>query len=97
MFDSVLVDLKLLDSDNAAKASADVTFDTAFGELTLSRLRVIDQEGKEVWVAFPDIRYQDRETNEYRSIKVILPSMRLRKAISNAVIDKYAEAIASAG
>lgn len=55
----LLVELRLLETDNAVKASVEVTLQTEHGELTLARLKVIHQDGKNPWVAFPDIRYKD--------------------------------------
>lgn len=91
MNEPILVELRLLEGDSAAKASADITLQTELGELTIARLRVIHQEGKEPWVAFPDIRYRDSTTGEYKNLKVVLPGACLKKAISRTVLEKYAE------
>ena len=91
MSQSMLVELKMIEGETAVSASADVTFQTEFGELTLSRLKVIHQDGKEPWVALPDIRYKDTQSGEFKNLKVIIPGARLKKAISDAVLTKYAE------
>jgi len=91
MSNEMLVEVRPIEGDRAAKAFAEVTLQTEHGELTLSRLRVIHQDGKEPWVAYPDIRYQDNSSGEYRNLKTIQPGARLRKAISEAVLAKYAE------
>ena len=87
----MLVEVRLIDGDTAAKASAEVTLQTEDGELTLSRLRVIHQDGKEPWVAYPTIDYKDRETGNYRHLDTIKPGVRLKKTIQSAVLEKYAE------
>lgn len=88
----LLVELRKTEGETAAKASADVTLQTDFGELTIARIKVIHQVGKKPWIAMPDIRYRDSETDEYKSLKVILPGARLKKIISDAILEKYAEA-----
>lgn len=91
MSNDMLVEVRLIEGEKAAKASAEVTLQTEGGELTLSRLRVIHQDSKDPWVAYPDIRYKDESSGEYRNLKTIQPGARLKKAISEAVLAKYAE------
>lgn len=91
MPDDMLIEVWLTDSESSAKASGQVTLSTDHGELTLCRLKVIHQDGKDPWVAYPRIDYKDRETGDYRHLEVIRPGVRLKKAISEAVLAKYAE------
>ncbi len=92
MQNEMLTEVWLKDGDQAIKASATVTFQTEFGELTIAQLKVIHQEGKNPWVAMPDIRYKDTTSDEYINLKTVIPGARLKKAISDAVLSKYAEA-----
>ncbi len=91
MSNEMLVDVRLIEGDKAAKASAEVTLQTEGGELTLSRLRVIHQDGKDPWVAYPTIDFKDRESGNFRHLEVIKPGVRLKKTIQSAVLAKYAE------
>jgi len=91
MSQNLLIDVRLIEGDNAVKASAEVTLQTEYGELTLSRLRVIHQYGKDPWVAYPTIDFKDRDTGDYRHLDIIKPGVRLKRAIQNAVLAKYTE------
>ena len=91
MSPEMLAEVRLIDGDKAAKAAAEVTLQTECGELTLSRLKVIHQDGKGPWVAYPTIDYKDRETGDFRHLEIVKPGARLKKAISDAVLTKYAE------
>lgn len=91
MSHEILVDIRSIDGDQAAKALADVTFLTDFGELTLSRIKVIHQDGKDPWVAYPTVDFKDRETGDYRHLEIVKPGVRLKKVISEAVLAEYAE------
>ncbi len=90
MTNEMLIEVWPVDSDTA-KASAQVTLMTDCGELTLCRLKVVHQDGKNPWVAYPTIDYKDRETGAYRHLETVKPGVRLKKAISEAVLAKYAE------
>jgi hypothetical protein len=91
MSKDILVEVWLTEGESASKASAQVTLTTELGELTLCRLKVVHQDGKDPWVAYPTIDYKDRETGDYRHLDTIKPGVRLKKAISVAVLIKYAE------
>lgn len=86
----MLIETWPMDGDSA-KASAQVTLMTDYGELTLCRLKVIHQEGKEPWVAYPTIDFKDRESGDFRHLDIIKPGVRLKKLISEAVLAEYAE------
>ena len=89
MINEIIVELRKIENGKSAKVKAEVTIDTPFGEITICRLRVIHQDGKEPWVAYPEIRFLPQDSTEYINLKIILPSKRLRAAISDAVIQKY--------
>jgi len=81
----------LPDYGNAVKANAEATIQTPQGELTIARFKVIQQGEKPAWVAFPDIRYKDKDTGDYKSLPIVIPSRRLKKIIADAIIEKFAE------
>ena len=91
MLQEMLIEVWPTDRNSSAKASAQVTLLTDYGELTLSRLKVIHQDGKGPWVAYPTIDFKSRETGEFRHLSVITPGVRLKRAIQAAVLVKYAE------
>ncbi len=92
MNQDLITEVWLKEGDQAIKATAEVTFQTDFGELTLSHIKIIHQDGKAPWVAFPDIRYKDAESDNFKSIKVIIPGARLKKMLTDAILAKYVEA-----
>lgn len=91
MTDGILVDVKLRDDGKAAKASADVTIDSIWGDVTLCGFRVVHQDGKEPWVAFPKISYKDKDSGEYKNIPIVIPGRKFKHAVSEAVLQKYLE------
>ena len=91
MDNEILVEVRMLEDGKATKAFADVILDTVHGDVTICRFSIVHQDGKKPWVAFPQISYPDRETGKYKNIPIVLPSRKLRHAISEAVIAKYAE------
>ena len=89
MEDEIIVEIRSIETEGAAKANVQVTLQTANGELTLCRFRIIHEEGKDPWLAYPRISYKPKDSNEYRNLKILLPSKRLEQAIRDAVIEKY--------
>ncbi len=89
MQDQILVEMKPLQNQNPKKATVDITFDTTHGELTIKKLNVIHQDGKDPWVAFPQINYPDKNTGEFRNLRIVFPGSRLKKAITDAVLNEY--------
>ena len=95
MCKKMFVEVSPFDGDSAAKAGAEITFETEFGDLTISRFKIIHQDGKNAWVAFPNIRYQDEKSGEYRTLQIIIPSRRLRRIITDQILSKYREITAN--
>ena len=93
MPNEMVTEVRLIKGDSVVKASAEVTLQTDHGELTLSKLKVIQQDGKEPWVAYPKIQYQDKATGEMRYIKTMIPGVRLKNAVSESVLANYAKAL----
>lgn len=89
MDNNIIVEIRPNDTGTAFKASAEVTLMTAFGEISLSRLRVIHQDGKEPWVSYPEISFIPKNSDITCYMKIILPSKRLDQEIKKAVLDKY--------
>ena len=52
-------------------------------------LKVIHSDGKDPWVAFPNNRYKDAKTGEYKNYEIIGTSKRLKNKITELVLDKY--------
>jgi len=95
MDDPMLVEARLLEGAGAVKAAASVTLSTDGGDLTILRVKVIQKDGKDPWVALPDQSYKD-DSGEWRHLAVIEPSQRLKRMILSAVLLKYKELIGGA-
>ncbi|MFH1892057.1 MAG: septation protein SpoVG family protein [Candidatus Zixiibacteriota bacterium] len=89
MSDEIIVDIRLVTDRKAQKAEASVTFETSHGELTIRRLRIIHEDGKDPWIAFPTIDYADKQTGAYRHLAILAPGARLRRAVTEAVLEEY--------
>lgn len=89
MNNDIIVEIRPSKTSSALKAMAEVTVQTALGELTISKLKIIHEEGKDAWVAYPDITYKPKGSDDYRRLKIVLPSKRLDQAIKDAVLEKY--------
>ena len=88
----ITVELRTVSDQGPRKAKVTVTLDTSHGELTLSQLSIIHQEGKPPWVAYPDISFPDKEqSGKYVHLDIITPGRRLKKAIGDAVLANYRE------
>lgn len=95
MLNEIAVELRIVDDQKSTRATANVTFDTSHGELTIARIRVIHKEDKEPWISFPDISFPDRENSgKYVHLDIVKPGARLKKAISDAVLEEYEKAAA---
>ena len=92
MAEKLMVGLRIVDNMDPVKALAEITIPTEFGELTIVRIKVIHQNGKEPWVALPDIRFKD-SSGEYRSVPIVIPGRRLKSTISETVLSKYREGL----
>lgn len=96
MTNEIAVEMKLVTDQKSKKAKASITLDTSHGELTIDRISVIHQDGKHPWVSFPTISFPDKERpGKYINLDIISPGRRLKKAISDVVLDKYATLINS--
>lgn len=90
MAEQLMVSLRKVDNMDPVMALAEITIPTEFGEFSIVRIKVIHQNGKEPWIALPDIRFQD-SSGEYRNIPIVIPGRRLKRAISEAVLSGYRE------
>lgn len=66
------------------KAFVDVTFDDF---LTIRGFRIIHQEGKDPWVGFPQLTYQQGENTKYKDILDV--SDNTRREIEDKVLEEY--------
>ena len=87
----VIIELRLLDNQKSAKAIGNVTLVTDLGDATILGIRVIHQDGKEPWVAFPQLEYESKTTGKRERKNVIDLGRRLDKTIKDAVLEKYKE------
>ncbi|MCB2229878.1 SpoVG family protein [bacterium] len=97
MSENVIVEVRKKENLGSLKATAEVTLQTSHGELTISKIKIIHQEGKEPWIAYPDISYKPKGSDEYRILKVFIPSKRLDQVIKQAILDKYSTFKTDAG
>ncbi len=96
MESQIVVDLRLVKDQKVTKALGSIIIPTAYGDLTILKLRVIHQDGKEAWVALPQIDYKDKQTGDPKHARVLELSARLNKAVSETVLAKYRELLGSA-
>lgn len=91
MPDILTVDVRLLKDAKPVAGLASVSIETELGELTISKVKIIHQDGKNPWVALPEIRYKDDKTGDWKNIPIFTPSAKLKSAITEAVLTKYRE------
>lgn len=83
---TVVTNLKLMNGSGALKAFLDVTFDE---HLTIKGFRVVQKEGQEPWVAFPQITYEkDGKTVRKDVLEV---SRLMKKEITEKVLEEFAK------
>lgn len=75
-------DLKIVNR-GALKAFADVTF----GILTVRGFRIVQQDGKQAWIGFPQITYEKNGQNKFSELLEIPRS--LKKEITDALLAEY--------
>ena len=95
MSEKLITEIWLNEGDGPVKASAEVTFPTEFGELTISRIKVIHQPDKLPWVCYPDISYKDEATQVWKHIPIIKPGAALNKRITESILLMYRETISA--
>ncbi|HWR84174.1 MAG TPA: hypothetical protein VN285_12810 [Candidatus Deferrimicrobium sp.] len=91
MTTEIIIDLRLLENQKSAKAVGNVTLATNQGDATILGVRVIHQDDKAPWVAFPQIEYDSKVSGKKERKNVLSFSHRLDKAIKDAVLAKYRE------
>lgn len=85
----IKVEIRLFGSDDDLKAFADVTFRVKFGEITIRRFKVLQAE-KKVFVAFPQVQYQ--QFLERRYVNLLHMNDRVEKYIKNQILTAYGNA-----
>ena len=86
--DNLSIDLRLVDFGSSVKANADVTLGLPEGDLTIKGFRVIQQDGKDPWVAMPTNSYKDK-SGEFKNLKIIEMPRRLKDPICNKILELY--------
>jgi DNA-binding cell septation regulator SpoVG len=84
--EEIIVDVKSIQTSNSMKGLADVTLILESGELTISKIRVM-QGSSGLWVAFPQESY--KKDGETKYVPIVLPSKRLERVIEGRVLDAY--------
>ncbi len=79
-------DFKLLNA-GALKAFADVTY----GDMTIKGCRVVQKDGQDPWVGFPQLTYQKNGKTVYKD--VIEVPRALKKKIVDLVLDKHKKSL----
>ena len=86
MQDGIQVDLRLQDS-GSLKATAEVTFSTPPGPVTVKGFKVVQAEGQQPWVSPPSKDYtKDGQRKFQKMVELPRPVMR---AVSDAVLKEY--------
>ncbi len=91
MTSEVIIDLKLLENQKSGKAVGSVTIATDLGDVTILGVKVIHQDGKEPWVALPQVEWETKDTKEKRRKDIVNFSHRLDRTVKDAILAKYAE------
>ncbi len=90
MQEGIQVDLMLRDA-GTMKATAEVTFETAHGPLTISGFKVIEKDAGKPWISLPSKEYQAGGQRRFQKmVELAKPGMR---AVSEAVLKAYEEKI----
>ena len=88
MQQEIHVDLMLRES-GSMKATAEVTFSTPQGPLTLSGFKVIEKDAGKPWVSLPSKEYSAGGQRRFQKmVELSKPGMR---AVSEAVLNAYEE------
>jgi DNA-binding cell septation regulator SpoVG len=84
----ILVQVRRVEFGKSIKATADLTLTLEGGEITIRGLRVIHQEGKYPWVAFPTNSYKD-SSGQMKNFNWLEMSRKLKQEIADEVLTQY--------
>ncbi len=84
------ITIKLFQDTGSLKAFADITMDTKFGEITIHRFKVLQEDDKRPWVAFPQVAYDKLFQTHYWPL--ITVSKRLERRIKRLILNEYRKA-----
>jgi DNA-binding cell septation regulator SpoVG len=88
--DEISVEVKIYER-GSLKAFADVTIQTAMGEMTLKGFHVIKKEGQPEWVAFPSSSYvKDGKKVNNQFLEV---SKTVKKKLVDAIMAQFEKAM----
>ncbi len=72
-------------------AFADITLRVKFGEITIKRFKILENDSKKPWVAFPQAQYQTFLSTKY--INLLHMNKRVEDYIKNQIMKEYKNAI----
>lgn len=87
----ITVDVRLLSDAKPVAGLANVTIETALGELTIRKVKIIHQDDKQPWIALPNNDYKEQGSGEWKHVPILDLGVRLKKAVFEAVLIKYSE------
>ena len=79
MENTVLIELRRLENCGNLKAFADLIFPTSLGDVTIKGFRVVQKEGSDPWVGFPQTSFQKNGSTKY------VPLLELNRRVRNQV------------
>lgn len=83
----MLIQVRKVENAKSLKALADLTISLSEGEFTIRRIRVIHQDGKSPWIAFPqESSYKNGEQQYYQICEI---SRKLKKVIEDKILEEY--------
>ncbi len=86
------ITIRLLKDCENLLAYADVTYRVKFGEITITRFKVLEGK-KKPWVAFPQVQYDRFFSTRY--LNLLKTNKRVEQYLSNQILLAYKKAIDS--
>ena len=82
-----VIEVKPIQSGKSLKAVADFTLTTDEGEITITKIRVIQDGSSPPWVALPQESYQKNGETKYSP--VIVTSKKFKRWLDEKVLEQY--------
>jgi DNA-binding cell septation regulator SpoVG len=83
----IMVELRTVENMGKLKAFADVIVTTELGDIVIKSFRVVQDEGKEPWVGFPQIPIQKNGKIVYLPLLEI--SRGLKHSLQEMILEEY--------
>jgi DNA-binding cell septation regulator SpoVG len=93
MNSEILVELRPVEGQKKLRAFANITFDSAHGEITIYGFKVIEKDNGELWVAPPSTGKKDESTGDFRNFNIVKPGARFKAAYEDAILAEYRKQI----